>query len=84
MVGVLPQPFQYLAGMAKVRKVTVRVPSGLLEAACRATGEGTSRTAALGLELLLARAACRSLRALRGKVRFSLDLAELREDRSFS
>ena len=84
LVGALPQRFQYLAGMARDRRITVRVPNDLLERAVSATGAGTRETVIAALGLLVAAEACRTLRALRGKVRFSLDLEALRDDRPVS
>jgi hypothetical protein len=67
--------------MKAARKVTVVLPEKLLADAERATGLGTTSTIRRGLELVAAARAYESLRGLRGKVRFSLDLAALREDR---
>lgn len=67
--------------MASVRKVTVEVSPQLLRRAQRSTGEGVTATVRRGLELVAARGAYRRLRALRGKVRVSVDLRALREDR---
>jgi hypothetical protein len=70
--------------MMRDRRITVRVPGDLLERALAATGAGTQATVIAALELLVASEACRALRALRGKVRFSLDLEALRDDRPAS
>jgi hypothetical protein len=69
------------AGMKAARKVTVVLPEKLLAEAEKATGLGTTSTIRRGLELVAAAGTYRSLRGLRGKVRFSIDLAALREDR---
>jgi hypothetical protein len=63
------------------QKVTVHVETGLLRAAQERTGKGVSATIRHGLELVAAERAYDGLRALKGKVRFSIDLRRLREDR---
>jgi hypothetical protein len=67
--------------MATTRKITVEVPEDLIERALRASGEGVTATIRRGLELVAAGRAYEDLKALRGKVRLSLDLERLREDR---
>jgi hypothetical protein len=67
--------------MAQVRKITVDVPEELLRRAQKATGEGITATIRSGLKLVAARDAYAALRALRGRVQFSVDWRELREDR---
>ncbi len=63
------------------RKITVEVPEDLLRKAQASTGEGVTSTIRQGLAILAASQAYDELRALRGKGRFSVDLAKLREDR---
>ena len=63
------------------RKITVRIPDDLLERAQRASGRGLTATVRDGLRLVAAAEAYKGLRRLRGKVKFSLDLTRLREDR---
>ncbi len=67
--------------MESARKITVEVPAELLEKAQRASGSGVTQTVRAGLELLAASQAYARLRQLRGKVRFSRSLAELKTDR---
>lgn len=67
--------------MAQVRKVTVDVPEDLLRRAQKATGEGITATIRSGLTLVAAKNAYDALRRLRGRVQFSVDWRELREDR---
>jgi len=67
--------------MPASRKITVEVPEDLIERALHASGEGVTATVRRGLELVAAGRAYQDLRALRGKVRLSLDLDRLREDR---
>ena len=63
------------------RKVTVHLPEDLLERAQKSTGQGITETIRHGLRLVAARETFRQVRALRGSVKFSLDLKQLREDR---
>ena len=67
--------------MDTTTKVTVELPVALLERARASTGEGITGTIRRGLELVAATRAQQQLRALRGKVKFSIDLDELRRDR---
>jgi hypothetical protein len=68
-------------GMRAERKITVHVRRDLLDKAQRATRAGVSETVRKGLELLAASEAYDRLLKMRGKVKFSIDLNELREDR---
>lgn len=65
------------------RKITVSVPTDLLARAQKATGEGISGTVRKGLELVTRKWAYEHLRMMRGKVKFSIDLDELRKDREY-
>jgi hypothetical protein len=65
----------------KTQKVTVHLDPDLLRRAQKRTGQGVSATIRHGLELVAASDVYDKIRALRGKVRFSIDLATLREDR---
>jgi hypothetical protein len=67
--------------MPPTQKITVEVPSDLLERAQKATGEGVTQTVREGLRALASRHAQRALTRLRGKVKFTIDLDALREDR---
>jgi post-segregation antitoxin (ccd killing protein) len=67
--------------METARKITVEVPSDLLERAQRASGAGITQTVRTGLQLVAASEAYARLRQLRGRVRFSRSLAELKADR---
>jgi len=67
--------------MQTARKITIEVPSELLEKAQRASGSGVTQTVRTGLELVAASQAYARLRQLRGKVRFTRTLAELKADR---
>ena len=68
--------------MEERQKITVHVPVDLLAMAQQATGQGVSGTVREGLRMVATRRACQQLRELRGKVTFSLDLEQLREDRA--
>lgn len=63
------------------RKITVEVPLDLLEKAQRASGTGVTQTVRAGLQLVAASRTYASLRRLRGKVRFTRTLGELKADR---
>lgn len=67
--------------MQAARKITVEVPADLLEKAQQASGAGITKTVRTGLELLAASQTYARLRQLRGKVRFSRTIAELKADR---
>jgi len=63
-------------------KVTVELPVALLARARKTTGEGITGTIRRGLEMVAATEAQDQLRRLRGRVKFSIDLKALREDRA--
>ena len=63
------------------RKITVEVPLDLLEKAQLASGTGITQTVRAGLQLVAASRTYARLRHLRGKVRFTRTLAELKADR---
>jgi hypothetical protein len=67
--------------METARKITVEVPLDLLEKAQRASGTGITQTVRTGLQLVAASWTYAHLRQLRGKVRFTRTLAELKADR---
>lgn len=71
----------HLPSMATPRKVTVELPADLLEKAQRSSGHNLTETICQGLKLVAASAAYDGLRRRRGKVRFSIDLRRLRDDR---
>ena len=64
----------------QVRKVTVLLPKDLVERALAATGLGLTPTIRKGLEAVAATEAYEGLRRMRGKVKFSINVDELRED----
>jgi hypothetical protein len=67
--------------METARKITVEIPTDLLEKAQRASGTGITQTIRTGLRLVAASETYARLRELRGKVRFSRTLADLKADR---
>jgi hypothetical protein len=67
--------------MATPRKITVEVPPDLLKRAQQASGAGITETIRTGLQLVAASRTYARLRQLRGKVRFTKTLAELKADR---
>jgi len=71
----------YNEGMRPDRKVTVHLPDDLLDRAQKATGQGITETVRQGLRLVAAGDTFRGVAKLRGKVKFSVDLGRLRDDR---
>jgi hypothetical protein len=65
---------------SQYRKVTLLLPRDLLKKATKATRKGITPTIRRGLELVAASDAYDRLRSMRGKVKFSIDLKEIRED----
>jgi hypothetical protein len=67
--------------MGAMRKITVEVPEDILKTAQAFTGDGITQTVTAGLRRLASIRAQQELGKLRGSFRFTLDLAELRDDR---
>ena len=67
--------------MGNAKKITVHVQEDLLRKAQKSTGQGITETIRRGLQLVAASESYEALRRLRGKVRFSIDVERLREDR---
>jgi hypothetical protein len=63
------------------RKITIHVPDDLLKSAQKSTGQGITETVRQGLRLVAAGETFRRVAALRGSVKFSVDLRRLRDDR---
>ena len=63
------------------RKITVHVPEDLLDRAQASSRQGITETVRQGLRLVAAGETFRRVAKLRGTVKFSVDLARLREDR---
>jgi hypothetical protein len=68
----------YDGHMAATQKVTVNLPVEALTRARKLTGKGTTATLVEALEALEQQAKRSALRRLRGKVKFTLDLAQAR------
>lgn len=66
---------------ATLRKITVEIPAELLSKAQKASGAGITQTIRAGLELIAAGRAYERVLELRGKVRFSRTLEEVKADR---
>jgi hypothetical protein len=64
----------------EMQKVTVMLPRDLVERAKRASGLGLTPAIRRGLEAVAATEAYETLRRLRGKVKFSVALKDLRRD----
>ena len=67
--------------MNELRKITVHVPERELEMAQEFTGQGITETVRAGLKRLASMHAQQRLLKLRGKVKFSMSLSDLRYDR---
>lgn len=67
--------------MGGSRKITVHIPEDLLREAQTATGKGVTATVREGLRLVAASRVYEELQRWRGKVKFTVDLKTLREDR---
>ncbi len=65
----------------KSRKITVSIPIDLLESALRTCDGNITEAVKQGLKLIAASQAYDRLRSLRGKMKLSIDLESLREDR---
>ena len=66
--------------MEGIRKITVQVSAADLEAAQAYTGEGVTETVRAGLRKLASMRAQQNLLKLRGKVKFSMSVADLKYD----
>ncbi len=65
----------------QTQKITAHIPITLLHEAQVATGKGITETIKIALTHLAHAAAYEALRKMRGKVAFSINLENLREDR---
>ena len=64
----------------EMRKVTVMLPRDLVDRATKESGMGVTPTIRKGLEAVAASDAYQRILRRRGKVRFSIDVDELRRD----
>jgi len=69
--------------MSRLKKITVEVPENDLALARKYTGEGVAGTVRAALRKLASMQAQQELLKLRGTVKFSMSLHELREDRAW-
>jgi hypothetical protein len=67
--------------MGEKRKITVSLPTELVEASLRASGKGLTETVSEALAQARHRWASQRLLEMRGKVDLQIDLAALREDK---
>jgi hypothetical protein len=67
--------------MLQERKITVHVPIELLERAQKSSGQGVTETVRQGLRLVAEGETFRRVAGLRGKVKFPIAYARLRDDR---
>ncbi len=67
--------------MSQLRKITIQVDQADLKKAQQLTGEGVTETIRLALQKLAQLHAQQEASKLRGKVKFSMSLEELRYDR---
>ncbi len=67
--------------LPQTQKVTAHIPVNLLHEAQLVTGKGITETIKIALNQLARANAYEDLRKMRGKVKFSIDLEELRKDR---
>jgi hypothetical protein len=71
----------YMKNTSKKRKITLWVPTELLEAALESGNGNITSVVQKGLALIAASSAYTKLSKMRGKVRVNLDLNDLRKDR---
>lgn len=67
--------------MAATQKITIEVPTALLDEARAATGEGVTATVRQALRLIASKRAQKRLAELGGTMQIPYDLDSLREDR---
>ncbi len=65
----------------KTQKITAHIPVNLLQEAQSVTGKGITDTLKIALSQLARAHAYEDLRKMRGKIKFSIDVEELRKDR---
>lgn len=67
--------------LEQTQKITAHIPVNLLHEAQAVTGKGITETLKIALSQLARANAYEDLRKMRGKVKFSIDLEELRKDK---
>jgi len=65
----------------EMQKITVMLPKSLVDNAMLSTGLGITPVIRKGLENVIASQSLKRLRERRGKVRFTINVDELRKDR---
>jgi len=70
-----------IAGMGEMRKITIEVPEQLIASVQDDSKRGRTETVREALELMRQTQVQNQARKLRGKVKFSMTLDELRHDR---
>jgi hypothetical protein len=70
--------------MAALKKITVEVPADDLASAQALTGQGVTETVRAALRKLASIKAQQDLLKLRGTFQFSIDVDELRDDRTWT
>jgi hypothetical protein len=63
------------------KKITLNIPTALLEAALSSGGQNITQTVKTGLQLIAAKNSYAALKRYKGKVKFNITLDELRRDR---
>ena len=66
----------------KIQKITTHLPKELLQNAQKITHQGITGTIKIALQQLTNAQICNNIRKFRGKVKFSIDLNELRKDKN--
>jgi hypothetical protein len=67
--------------LPQTQKITAHLPCDLLHEAQTVTGKGITETLKIALIQLARANAYEDLRKMRGKIKFSVDLQELRKDK---
>ncbi len=65
----------------KIQKISTQLPQDLLDKAMTITHKGITETIKVALENLITFNAYRNIRNLKGKVKFTIDIKELRKDK---
>lgn len=73
--------FQMKIQENQIQKITVHIPQTLLQNAVKALHKNITETVKAGLEEVIRKAAYDDLRQSRGKIKFSIDINELRRDK---
>lgn len=66
---------------SKIQNISAQLPRNLIEEATEITHQGITETIRLALENLIRFNAYQNIRKLKGQVKFSINLEELRKDK---